>query len=190
MRLNQSGKFDYDYLHILGYLPARVNQRNRARKVMFCSPRVLRVAGAKIRAWVLGLAISQRMHRKKYISDILEIHRLDYVIMKVADDLAPNRHKVISSHYRLGYAYSDMNHTTHQKYRVQTINTLRPRQNGHHFADDIFKCISLNENVWIWITISLKFVPKGQINNFPTLVQTINGLVFSRRQAIIWTNDG
>ena len=26
------------------------------------------------------------------------------------------------------------------------LNTLRPRQNGRHFADDIFKCIFLNEN--------------------------------------------
>ena len=28
-----------------------------------------------------------------------------------------------------------------------SINTLRPRQNGRHFADDIFKSIFLNENV-------------------------------------------
>ena len=28
-----------------------------------------------------------------------------------------------------------------------TINTLRPRQNGRHFPDDIFKWIFLNENV-------------------------------------------
>ena len=48
-----------------------------------------------------------------------------------------------------------------------TLNTLRPRQNGRHFSDDIFKWIFLNENVWISITISL-----------------------TRRQAIIWTNDG
>ena len=27
------------------------------------------------------------------------------------------------------------------------FNTLRPRQNGHHFPDDILKCIFLNENV-------------------------------------------
>ena len=38
-------------------------------------------------------------------------------------------------------------------------------------ADDIFKCIFLNENVWISIKISLKFVPKGLINNIPALVQ-------------------
>ena len=31
--------------------------------------------------------------------------------------------------------------------------------------------VFLNENVSISIKISLKFVPKGPINNFPTLVQ-------------------
>ena len=39
---------------------------------------------------------------------------------------------------------------------------MRPRQNGRHFADDIFKRIFENENEWI----------------------------SPRRQAIIWTNDG
>ena len=51
------------------------------------------------------------------------------------------------------------------------INTLRPRQNGRHFADNIFKGIFLNENVWILINISLKFVPKGPIDHIPSLVQ-------------------
>ena len=53
----------------------------------------------------------------------------------------------------------------------QWVNTLRPRQNGRHFADAIFMCIFLNENVWIPIEISLKFVPNGPINNIPSLVQ-------------------
>ena len=34
-----------------------------------------------------------------------------------------------------------------------------------------FKCIFLNENLWILIKISLKFVPKGPINNIRALVQ-------------------
>ena len=55
--------------------------------------------------------------------------------------------------------------------KVFDINTLRPRQNGRHFADDIFRCIFLNENVWIPMKNSLKFVPKGPINNIPALVQ-------------------
>ena len=51
------------------------------------------------------------------------------------------------------------------------LNTLKPRQNGHDFADDIFKCIFLNENVLILMKCSLMFVPKGPINNIPALVQ-------------------
>ena len=50
------------------------------------------------------------------------------------------------------------------------FNTLRPKQDGRHFADDIFTCIFLNENAWILIKISLKFVSKGPINNIPALV--------------------
>ena len=38
------------------------------------------------------------------------------------------------------------------------------------FADDIFKCISVNEKVRILIKISLKFVPKGLIDNNQALV--------------------
>ena len=55
--------------------------------------------------------------------------------------------------------------------RWEWFNTLRPRQSGRRFADDILKCIFLNENVSIVIKISLKFVPNGQINNIPSLVQ-------------------
>ena len=51
------------------------------------------------------------------------------------------------------------------------FNTFRPRQNGRHFADDIFKCIFLNEDARISLKISLKFVPKVRINNIPALVQ-------------------
>ena len=51
------------------------------------------------------------------------------------------------------------------------INTLRPRQNDDHFLGNIFTCILLNENVWITINISLKFVPKCQIKIISALVQ-------------------
>ena len=54
---------------------------------------------------------------------------------------------------------------------VILLNTLRPRQNGRHFADEIFKCIFLNEDLWISIKISLKFVPRCPINNIPALVE-------------------
>ena len=58
-------------------------------------------------------------------------------------------------------------------YYWSVVNTFGPRQNGRHFADDIFKCIFVNENVWIPIKISLKVVPKGPINNIPVLVQIL-----------------
>ena len=63
------------------------------------------------------------------------------------------------------------------------LNTLRQRLNYHYFADDIFKCILSNENIWISLKISLKCVPNFRLNNTPALVHT-------RRQAIICTIDG
>ena len=103
-------------------------------------------------------------------------------------------------------------------YRYVSLNTLRPKQNGHHFANNMHVHVHfLNENIWISIQISLKFVPRGPINNIQALVQWMvpprrqlthwgrathicasvnltiigseNGLAPGRRQAIIWTND-
>ena len=37
-------------------------------------------------------------------------------------------------------------------------------------ADNVFKCIFVNEKFCILIKISLKFVPKGPIDNNPALV--------------------
>ena len=51
------------------------------------------------------------------------------------------------------------------------FNTLRLGQNGRHFPDNHLKCFFLNENIWISINTSLKFVPKGRINNIPAFVQ-------------------
>ena len=39
-------------------------------------------------------------------------------------------------------------------------------------TDDIFKSM-INESVWISMTISLKFVPKGPIDNKSALVQVV-----------------
>ena len=49
-------------------------------------------------------------------------------------------------------------------------------------ADDIFKCIVFNENVWISLKIWLKFVPEVQINNIPALD---NSLAMTGWQAIV-----
>ena len=67
--------------------------------------------------------------------------------------------------------YTGFNWARHPRTKQPVCaNTLRPRQNGRHFADDTLKSIFLNENVWIPIEISLKFVPKGPIDNIPELV--------------------
>ena len=66
------------------------------------------------------------------------------------------------------------------------VNTLRPRQNDRHFPDDIFKCIFLNENAWIEIKISLKFVSMCLIDNKWALVQ----VMACRRSVIVWNKDG
>ena len=51
------------------------------------------------------------------------------------------------------------------------LNSSPPGQNGRHFPDNIFKGIFLNENAFIPIKISLKFIPNGPISNIPALVQ-------------------
>ena len=56
------------------------------------------------------------------------------------------------------------------QYCQVSFNILRLRKNGCYSADDIFKCIFLNEEEWISIMITLKYIPKGPINNKPALV--------------------
>ena len=57
------------------------------------------------------------------------------------------------------------------KHWLLTLNTLRLRQNGCQFKANIFKCMFLNQNAWISIVKSMKFVPKGPNNNISALVQ-------------------
>ena len=40
-------------------------------------------------------------------------------------------------------------------------------------ADHIFKCIFLNENVWIFIKMLMQFVPTDSIDNIPSLVRMV-----------------
>ena len=62
-------------------------------------------------------------------------------------------------------------HKLGRYYMIITFNISWPRQHGRHFPDDTCECIFLNENVWISIKMSLKFVPIGPINNSPALIQ-------------------
>ena len=56
-------------------------------------------------------------------------------------------------------------------FSIVALNTLRPRQDERHFADDIFTRIFFNENCCILMKFSLKYVRKGPIDNNPSLVQ-------------------
>ena len=60
------------------------------------------------------------------------------------------------------------------------FNSSPPGENDSHFADNIFKCIFINEKFCITIQISLKFVPEGPIDNKPPLVLV---------RAWLWTGD-
>ena len=60
---------------------------------------------------------------------------------------------------------------SHQAIDWTNINTLRLRQDGRHFADDIFTCIFFNENCYVLMKFLLKYVRKGPIDNKPALVQ-------------------
>ena len=51
------------------------------------------------------------------------------------------------------------------------IDTLRPRQNCCHFADDILRSIVLYKNARISLKFSLKCVLKVRIDNIPALIQ-------------------
>ena len=56
---------------------------------------------------------------------------------------------------------------------VSRINSSPHVQNSRRFADDISERIFMNENVWIWIKISLKVVPMGLIDNKWALVRVM-----------------
>ena len=56
------------------------------------------------------------------------------------------------------------------KITKMSFNSTPPGQNDRHFTGDILRCIFMNEKFFILIQISLKFDPKGPIDNNPVLV--------------------
>ena len=98
-------------------------------------------------------------------------------LMSLFDTQVYHECQICLSFYRILKVILEMAFSAHctqvwnlNQISMTIINTLRPRQNGHHFADDTFKTIFLNENIRISIKISLKFVPNVPIN-IPALVQ-------------------
>ena len=77
---------------------------------------------------------------------------------------------------------------------LNSVKVLRTRQNGHHFADDVFICIFSNEDMLISIEISMNVVPKSPNINIPELVQIMVGRLsdmkgakpFSQPNIVYW----
>ena len=61
------------------------------------------------------------------------------------------------------------------------LNSYPPGQSVRHFANNIFKCIFLNENVRIFIQFSLTFVPKGHVNNKSAFVLVMACRLFGNK---------
>ena len=60
-----------------------------------------------------------------------------------------------------------------QLLEIDILVTHHPSTNDHLFAGNIFRYIFMNENFCILMRISLKFVPKGPIDNKWALVQVM-----------------
>ena len=54
---------------------------------------------------------------------------------------------------------------------TRSLTHIPTGQNGLHFTDNILGCIFVDEKFYILTKISLKFVPKGPIDNNPALVK-------------------
>ena len=107
------------------------------------------------------LLVYQRMYRK-----LLTKHRLwksKYMIKSDQNVIPPEKsHKKSKCQISCNLVLQFCNKWTNEqqviaelearkqaRFSWAQLNTLRQRQNGRHFADAIFKCIFMNENVWI-----------------------------------------
>ena len=81
-----------------------------------------------------------------------------------------------------GNRHMTMIHTEYKKLLVWVEYwNIEAKTNGSHVTDNIFKCIFFTESHRILIETSIKFYPKGPVDNMLALVQIA---------AIIWTGDG
>ena len=127
---------------------------------------------ARINGWVNNREAGDlRRYRGHYDVIVLKC----YLILQVHCDYLPDEGQIHHDyrsyqnhhHCRVGAELPAGHPCDGAAERRCLINT----QNCRHLADEIFTYISLNENAWISLKISLKFVPKVRINNSPALVQ-------------------
>ena len=98
-------------------------------------------------------------------------HTILIIFMRINKRETYVQHYLRASHVRyiLIYLESALN----SYWSCGLILSLHPPptgQDGRYFADAILKCIFVNEKCGILITISLKFVPNGPIDNNPAFV--------------------
>ena len=118
---------------------------------------------AKSLNWSIYVSISSQTYVGKSIA------LLEYQLM--VNTFKAEKSDQRSAHWSKTRTYDTKWQSSELSSLIGMFNTLRPRQYGRHFADDVLNCIFLNENVWIPIENSLMFVPKGSINNNPALFQ-------------------
>ena len=57
----------------------------------------------------------------------------------------------------------------HKQWCQDSFNTLRQRQNGHHFSDDVFKCFSWMKMYKFWLRFHWSLFPRVQLTIFQHL---------------------
>ena len=142
----------------------------------FCFTLTLTLAQWSLQIFVQGTTAVLSWHVQKFVAIGCPTTELQQGEVSIEFELRAKKNNEMSSRLE-----TDRRHTSLSQIQIQTFychnhvrhrfNTLRPRQNGCHFADDTFKCIFFNKNVRIAIKISLNFVRKGPINNIPSLVK-------------------
>ena len=97
-------------------------------------------------------------------SDDFSEDRLRGITRGVTNKSYPDDDYVWTRMFKLFYLFSDNNSCW--MHILNHVNTLRSRQNGRHFADDILKCTFMNEHAWILIKISLFVSPEVNLPIF------------------------
>ena len=98
-----------------------------------------------------------------------KISRVHCTYMKVSWNITGIFVEHPSGHWRWGFVARTVSNEKVFSL-LSAFYSSPPGQNGRHFADDIFRCIFMNEKLHILIEISLKFTHKGPIDNNPALV--------------------
>ena len=124
------------------------------------------------RSLVFNLMILDDTYKRAYKVLLLTLQKL---VKGGGCDFITRNMREIWEYYPMSWSEKDM------------FNSLRPTQICCHFEEGIFKCIFFNEKVWISLKIS-QIYSLGLKKQYSS-TGSDNGLVPTRRQAIIWTND-